>query len=97
LSYANNNGFSAGPCGNGSGTSNKIYRLFATSAGADTGLSMTLKVMSGDVINIWGKSYYNDANSSSTNYTTTATQLVTGFLGGAGGTVATGHGQLHKC
>lgn len=93
LGYANNNGFAAGPCGNGSGTSSKLYRLFATSAGADTGLSMTLKVMSGDVINIWGKSFYNDANSSGVNYTTTAAHLIAGFLGGGlGGATASGHG-----
>jgi RHS repeat-associated protein len=93
LNYQNNNVIPAGPCGNGSGTNAKMYRLFATSSGADTGLSMTLKVMSGDVINIWGKSFYNDANSSGTNYTTTATQLIAGFLGGGlGGATASGHG-----
>lgn len=93
LNYPNNNVIASGPCSNGLGTSQKMYRLFATSAGADTGLSMTLKVMSGDVINIWGKSFYNDLNANNPNYQTTATQLIAGFLGGGfGGATAGGHG-----
>ena len=93
LNYENNNVIPSGPCSTGSGTNQKMYRLFATSAGAETGLSMTLKVMSGDVINIWGKSFYNDLNTNNPNYTTTATQLIAGFLGGGlGGATAAGHG-----
>lgn len=93
LNYANNNGFNGSPCGDNAGTNTKMYKLFATSGGADVGLGMTLKVMAGDVINIFGNSYYNTANSSQTNYTTTVAQIVAGLLGvGGGGTAAVGKG-----
>lgn len=88
LNYANNNGFNGDPCGGNGGTNVKMYKLFATSSGADVGLGMSLKVMAGDVINIFGKSYYTASNSSQTNYTTTVTQLIAGLLGTGGGSNA---------
>ena len=92
--YANDNeGLNAisNPCG-ASGNSNKMYRLFATSAGAETGLGITLKVMAGDKIDIHAKSYYTTSNSSQTNYSVPILQLFTGFLGGSGAAIASAKG-----
>jgi RHS repeat-associated protein len=55
-----------------------MYKL--SSGTQKTGLGITLKVMTGDKVNIWGKSYY--ANSGGYSETTnTLTDLLGGFIG----------------
>jgi RHS repeat-associated protein len=56
--YENNNGnppYNTNPNSNTSALSQKLYKLDAS---ASIGLGITLKVMAGDQINIFGKSYY---------------------------------------
>lgn len=53
----------------------------APANGGATGLGITLKVMSGDRIDIFGKSYYFDNNTDNTNYNVPVLDLLTGLLG----------------
>ena len=58
--YQNNNGnppYNTNPSSNTTATSTKLYRLNGAS-GVKTGLGITLKVMAGDVVNIFGKSFW---------------------------------------
>lgn len=58
--YENNNGFiNPNPYGNSFAVSEKVYRLNGSNTTQQKGLDMVLKVMSGDRINIYGKSYQN--------------------------------------
>ena len=92
--YQNNNGianpYPAGNSGNTNVNANsaKVYRLLATTSGGVNGLGMTLKVMSGDKIDIMGKSYYATANSGGSNYNVPVLDIITGLLGATGGTAA---------
>jgi len=57
--YANNNGnppYNNNPYSNTAANSDKVYQLNANSN--RTGLGIVLKVMSGDKVNVFGKSYY---------------------------------------
>jgi RHS repeat-associated protein len=57
--YANNNGnppYNVNPNSSTSANSNKLYKLNASTN--KMGLGITLKVMAGDQVNIFGKSYY---------------------------------------
>ena len=89
--YANNNGNppeNNNPNSQVTAISQKMYRLqanAATSGKAAMGLGITLKVMSGDRIDVFGKSYYQVDNSSSTNYTLPTVDMLSGLLGGAAG------------
>jgi RHS repeat-associated protein len=71
-----------------------VYQLNGSGT-AKTGLGITLKVMAGDVIDIWGKSYYFNNNTSGTNTNVAITDIISGLLGtptgaaaGKGATVA---------
>lgn len=89
--YYNNNGnppYNNNPNSAVSELSQKLYKLQATSSGGVTGLGITLKVMSGDRINIYGKSYYNQLNSTGTNYNVPVLGVLDGLLGAPGGTAA---------
>jgi RHS repeat-associated protein len=58
--YQNNNGnppYNNNPSANTSANSEKLYKLNGA-AGVKTGLGITLRVMSGDVVDIFGKSFY---------------------------------------
>jgi len=61
--------------------SQKLYKLIGGSSGGVTGLGITLKVMSGDKIDILGKSYYFENNANSTNYDVPVLDILTGLLG----------------
>jgi hypothetical protein len=61
--------------------SGNVYKLLATTGGGVNGLGMTLKVMSGDKIDIFGKSYYPTANTSGLNYAIPVLDILTGFIG----------------
>jgi len=59
--------------------SQKLYQLNSNSN--KSGLGITLKVMSGDLINIYGLSYYFTSNSGNTNTSLPVAELVNGLLG----------------
>ncbi len=92
--YQNNNGIASPyPSGNSGNTnvnnnSTKLYKLLAVSSGGVNGLGMTLKVMSGDKIDIMGKSYYPTANTGGLNYSIPVMDILTGLLGAPGGAAA---------
>ncbi|MCS3795084.1 DUF6443 domain-containing protein [Niastella sp. OAS944] len=68
--------------------SHKLYRLKADGGVGVTGLGITLKVMSGDKIDIYGKSYYFDNNTNGANYNVPVIDLLTGLLGAPTGATA---------
>ncbi|MGN6440190.1 MAG: DUF6443 domain-containing protein [Agriterribacter sp.] len=103
--YTNKNGGTGAldppvnPNPNSSVTSNsaKLYKLKASTTAGVTGLGITLKVMAGDKIDIWGKSYYFTAVTSGTtnNKNITTLSILTGLLSGpTGGTAAAAHGGV---
>jgi RHS repeat-associated protein len=63
----------------------RSYKLNASTN--KTGLGITLKVMAGDKINIFGQSYYSDNNTggSNSNLLIPVTELISGLLGTPGG------------
>ena len=66
LPYQNNNGnppFNNNPNGNPNANSEKVYRLNGYIETAKTGLGIALKVMAGDEVSIFGKSYWKTAGS----------------------------------
>jgi RHS repeat-associated protein len=93
--YTNDNGFGNNPSDPTFETANsaKLYKLNSNSN--KTGLGITLKVMSGDVIDIVGKSYYfqNNTGGTSANSAIPVLELLNGLLGTPGaGTVTGTHG-----
>jgi RHS repeat-associated protein len=91
--YTNDNGTNnPNTFGNPAANSGKMYQLNA--ATNRIGLGMVLKVMSGDKLDILGKSYYHIAyGSSATNTNFTAADLISAFLGtGGNSNPAVGHG-----
>ncbi len=85
-SYPNNNGnppFNNNPNSNTTSVSNKLYKLNGAT-GDNTGLGITLKVMVGDVVNVWGKSYWHDNGTNPNNGYPIASSLLnflTSFTG----------------
>lgn len=71
--------------------SQKLYMLAATGGVGATGLGITVKVMSGDRIDILGKSYWFQNNTSQDNYPVPVSDILAGLLGAPGG-IASGHG-----
>ncbi|MBX3252490.1 MAG: hypothetical protein KF862_00005, partial [Chitinophagaceae bacterium] len=98
--YPNHNGAppeNNNPNSNTTANSQKLYKLKATATEGVTGLGITLKVMAGDKIDIWGKSYYFTAvtNGATNNKNITTLSILTGLLGGpTGGTAAATHGGI---
>ena len=72
----NNNSYS-----NTTAVSQKLYKLQATASGGVNGLGMLLKVMSGDKIDIHGKSYYFQNNAAAVNYQLPVMDIFSGILG----------------
>jgi RHS repeat-associated protein len=62
----------------------------------NTGLGITLRVMSGDKLDIYGKSYYfqNNTGGTSANTAVTTLNILTGFLGGPTGSATSVHGAV---
>jgi RHS repeat-associated protein len=94
-SYQNNNGnppVNNDPYLSQTATSNFVYRLNGAT-GDKSGLGITLKVMSGDVIDIWGKSFWHNNGTVSNSYPISA--ALTSFLlsfTGTPGVLVSGHG-----
>jgi RHS repeat-associated protein len=87
-SYQNNNGnppYNNNPNSNTTANSQKLYKLEATSAGGVFGLGIAVKVMSGDRIDIFGKSYYFDNNTNQQNYPIPVLDILSGLLGSPSG------------
>lgn len=92
--YQNHNGeppFNINPNGSSSANSQKLYKLSATAVanGGVSGLGFAIKVMSGDKIDVWGRSYYFTNNTGGNNYDVPVTGIINGFIGAPGG-VASG-------
>ncbi|MDP1765229.1 MAG: RHS repeat-associated core domain-containing protein, partial [Sediminibacterium sp.] len=76
--YLNNNGnppYNTNPSSNTTATSLKMYRLNGAT-GDKTGLGITLRVMAGDNVSIYGKSYWT-GSSPNNSYTTVVNDLLT--------------------
>ena len=88
-SYTNDNGLGNVPhdATFEAANSQKMYKLNATNA--KIGLGMTLKVMAGDHLDIFGKSYYTAANAGGTggNSLLTVSSILDGLLGAPGSVV----------
>lgn len=85
------------PNSNATANSQKLYKLEATSSGGVTGLGITLKVMSGDKIDVFGKSYYfqNNPGQQPVNYAIPVLDVLTGLIGSPTGGIATSvHGAV---
>ena len=90
--YQNNNGIpNNNPNSTTTANSQKVYKLSAIGNVPAMGLGITIKVMSGDKIDIFGKSYYFQNNTSGNNYPIPVMDLLTGLFG-ASGQLATLHG-----
>jgi RHS repeat-associated protein len=97
--YTNDNGIGNNPDDPtfAGANSAKVYRLNG-GTGAKTGLGMVLKVMAGDKVDIFGRSFYNQSvtnNGTCTNCGLTANNILSAFLGSptaAGSTAA--HGAI---
>jgi len=90
--YENNNIISnPNPNSNSTATSTKVYQL--NSSSNKTGLGITLKVMAGDRIDIFGKSYYNTNNTGGggVNSSVPILDLLNGILAAPTGAASGGH------
>lgn len=76
------------PASNTTAVSQQLYKLQATGNTGVTGLGITLKVMSGDYIDIYGKSYYFQNNAGETNYPIPVLDVLAGLLGAPSGAIA---------
>ncbi|HEX5154857.1 MAG TPA: RHS repeat-associated core domain-containing protein [Parafilimonas sp.] len=86
--YQNNNGnppFNNNPSSNTNANSKKVYKLTGTGSNAAKGLDMALKVMSGDVVDIFGTSYWNVPNTTQGNANDVLTDILTKMLVAPGG------------
>jgi RHS repeat-associated protein len=75
------------PDGNPIALSQKLYKLDASNGVGKTGLGIALKVMSGDRIDIYGKSYYYQNNAAG-NYQIPVIDILSGLLGAPTGATA---------
>jgi RHS repeat-associated protein len=89
--YQNNNGnppYNPNPNSQTTALSQKVYQLLGNTGGGEIGLGITLRVMSGDKLNIFGKSYYFQNNSAGTNYSIPVNTILSGILGSVTGAVS---------
>jgi RHS repeat-associated protein len=97
--YTNNNGISNNPSDPAfeAATSQKVYVLNGGIPNTKMGLGITLKVMAGDKINVFGKSFYKFQNQGGTNANNTIPiiNILGGLLGTNGqGSIANPHGGV---
>lgn len=91
--YPNNNGnppYNTNPTSNTTATSLKMYKLNGAT-GDKLGLGITLKVMAGDNVAIYGKSYWQGGVPTNTGYNIVVNNLLTA-LAGTSGVVSAGKG-----
>lgn len=94
--YANNNGnppYNNNPYANTTATSNIVYKLNGAN-GDKTGLGITLKVMTGDVVDIYGKSFWhsNGVNPTNNYLITSALSTFINAFAGTSAVAGSGHG-----
>ena len=77
-------------------SSQRVYKLNGGSESTKTGLGITLKVMAGDKIDVYGKSYYfqNNTGGAPANNNVLVNTILNGFLFGASGSVTSSHGTI---
>ena len=99
--YTNDNGIGNNPADNSFSNANsqKLYKINGTAgtASSQMGLGITLKVMAGDKLDIFGKSYYyaNNTGGTPVNSAIPIIDILTGFLGSPGAVASTGlHGVV---
>ncbi|MEO8820892.1 MAG: DUF6443 domain-containing protein [Ginsengibacter sp.] len=94
--YANNNVIPNPPVNPPFDNANsaKLYVLNKNSQ--KTGLGITLKIMAGDKLDIYGKSYYfqNNTGGTAANSAVPILDILTGFLGGPSGGITGAHGPV---
>jgi len=73
------------PNSNVTANSQMVYKLQASTGGGSTGLGFALKVMAGDKVDIWGKSYYLQNNAGGNNYNVPLLGILDGFLNAPSG------------
>ncbi len=93
--YQNNNGnppINNNPYSNSTANSQRLFKLNGNDA-TKTGLGISLKVMAGDRLDIFGKSYYADNNTGGpgVNYSVPVLELLSGLLATPTGATASGH------
>jgi RHS repeat-associated protein len=93
-SYQNNNGVPAppDPTVNRGSTSTKLYKLNGAT-GDRFGLGISMKVMAGDVINIFGKSVWHDNGATTNNTTYVLNDVINAFLNAFAGTNSVTNGS----
>jgi len=72
--YPNNNGnppYNTNPTSSTSSNSQKLYKLNGSTSNS-MGLGITLKVMTGDVVDVFGKSYYHQSGTVNNSYSLTS-------------------------
>jgi RHS repeat-associated protein len=77
--YANNNGnppYNTNPNSIVTATSAKMYKLNAVT-GDSTGLGFTIKVMAGDTVSIYGRSFWHSSGTTTNTHSTIANDLLT--------------------
>lgn len=95
--YTNDNGIGNNPSDATFEAANSAKLYFLNSNNAKTGLGITLKVMAGDKLDIFGKSYYfqNNTGGSNANTSVGVLEILSGMLGTPSGVVtAAGHGGI---
>jgi len=88
--YYNNNGnppYNSNPSSNTSAQNMIMYRLNGNT-GDKSGLGITLKVMSGDVVDVYGKSYYHLNTGQTPTNTYLISSAINSFIGALAGTPA---------
>ncbi|RFM25793.1 RHS repeat-associated core domain-containing protein [Deminuibacter soli] len=94
--YLNNNGnppYNTNPQSNVNAESQNLYKLNLN--GAKMGLGITLKVMAGDQLSIFGKSYYfQNAPTNDATPHISAAEIFAGLIGGPSGGATAAHGAV---
>ena len=95
--YVNDNGIGDNPedATFQAANSQKLYKINSATT-AKTGLGITLRVMNGDRIDIFGKSYYfqNNTGGSNANTSPTTLEILEGLLGTPTGGITNQHGAV---
>jgi len=96
-SYINDNGIGNNPVDPVFQSANSNYLYSLNSNTGKVGLGITLKVMAGDLVNVFGKSFYNTNNvgGSGANSAVTVLSVLEGILGSSAAGVLNTHGNAN--